>query len=390
MKIKITLERPAGEVDLVLTADADATVGDVADALASRDPERGAPSGGGTLTVIDGARITLDPDLTLADSGIKSGDRVAVSAASERYADRAARPVAAITVVQGPDSGQRVLLPAGNQTIGRAAGCDLRLSDTLVSRRHVRVFLGAGSADILDLGSANGLTLNDEPVTRGAWLPGDRLRLGDTVLGIEFTTQTSAAAYPATSAFNRSPVITASYAGQTLDSPELPEAERSQRFPVLPMLAPFLLGGVLYAITRNVASLVFVALSPMMMVANVVEGRWAAARGTSGSMAALRRELAALDQAANAAHAAEWRARNAEHPPTAHCLAAAAQRVRCSGAAGPARRGSSTSGSAPPRSTRGCASMSTGAAGCLPRPRPSSTTCSRGTGASVTCRLPSR
>ncbi len=325
MKIKITLERPAGEVDLVLTADADATIGDVADALASRDPERGAPSGGGTLTVIDGARITLDPDLTLIDSGIKSGARVAVSAASERYADRAARPVAAITVVRGPDSGQRVVLPAGNQTIGRAAGCDLRLSDTLVSRRHVRVFLGAGSADILDLGSANGLTLNDEPVTRGAWLPGDRLRLGDTVLGIEFTTQTSAAAYPATSAFNRSPVITASYAGQTLDCPELPEAERSQRFPVLPMIAPILLGGVLYAITRNVASLVFVALSPMMMIANVVEGRWAAARGTRGSQADLRRELAALDDAAGAAHAAEWRARNAEHPATAHCLAAAAQ-----------------------------------------------------------------
>ena len=43
MKIKITLERPAGEIDLVLTADADATVGDVADALATRDPEHATP-----------------------------------------------------------------------------------------------------------------------------------------------------------------------------------------------------------------------------------------------------------------------------------------------------------------------------------------------------------
>ena len=47
MKIKITLERPAGAIDLVLTADADATVGDVADALATRDPEGAAPAGGG-------------------------------------------------------------------------------------------------------------------------------------------------------------------------------------------------------------------------------------------------------------------------------------------------------------------------------------------------------
>ena len=275
--------------------------------------------------MIDAERITLDPDLTLIDSNIKPGVRVTVSPASAQYTDRAARPAATITVLQGPDSGRRVALPAGNQTIGRAADCDLRLSDTLVSRRHLRVFLAPGTAEILDLGSANGLTLNDEPVARGSWLAGDRLRLGGTVLGIEFTAHAAAAAHTAAAAFNRSPVITAGYAGETLDGPELPEAEHHQRFPVLPMLAPFLLGGILYAITRNVASLVFVALSPMMMLANLFEGRWAAARGSRGSMADLRRELTALDEAASAAHAAEWRARNAEHPPTAGCLAAAAQ-----------------------------------------------------------------
>jgi DNA segregation ATPase FtsK/SpoIIIE, S-DNA-T family len=324
MKIKLTLERPAGAVDLVLTADADATVGDVAAALSARDPEPGTPAGG-TLTVIDAGRVTLDPDLALIDSGIKPGARVAVSAASARYADQAARPVATVTVLRGPDSGRRVPLAAGNQTIGRAAGCDLRLSDKLVSRRHVRVFLGPGTADLLDLGSANGLTLNEEPVARGSWLPGDRLRLGDTVLGIEFTSQPSAAAQAATSAFNRSPVITASYAGPVLDGPELPEAEHSQRFPVLSMIAPFVLGGVLYAVTRNVATLIFVALSPMMMLANLFEGRWAAARGSRSSLADLRRALAVLDETASAAHQAEWRARNAEHPPTANCLDAAAQ-----------------------------------------------------------------
>jgi DNA segregation ATPase FtsK/SpoIIIE, S-DNA-T family len=344
VKIKITLERSGGPADLVLTADADATVGDVAAALAARDPDgRGVP-GGSTLTAIDAERVTLDPDLTLADSGIKSGDRVAVSPASARYADPAGRPVAIITVLQGPDSGQRVPLAAGNHTIGRGVGCDLRLSDTLASRRHVRVFLTPGSAEILDLGSANGLTLNDEPAARGAWLPGDRLQVGDTVLGIEYTTAAVPAGGPgglggyggpggpgggqaATSAFNRSPVITASYTGATLDCPELPETEHTARFPVLPMLAPIAIGGVLYAVTRNVASLLFVALSPMMMLANLVEGRWAAARGSRGSMAGLRRELGALDQAASAAHAAEWHARNAEHPPTALCLAAVAQRT---------------------------------------------------------------
>jgi len=335
MKIKVTLERPAGDTDLVLTADADATVGDVAHAIATRDPERAASAGAdSTVTVIESGRVTLDPGLPLIDSGVRSGARIAVGPAGDQYADRAARPVAAITVLHGPDRGRRVPLPAGNQTIGRGGACDLRLSDTQVSRRHVRVFLAPGSAEIVDLGSANGITLNDEPVTRGAWLPGDQLRLGDTVLGIEFAAQAgtadrqgaAGAAQAATAAFNRSPVITASFAGQTLECPELPEAEHRQRFPILPMFAPVVMGGVLFAITRSIASLAFVALSPMMMLANLFEGRWAAARGSKGSMADLRRELAALDAAAGTAHTAEWNARNAEHPATAQCLAAAAQR----------------------------------------------------------------
>jgi S-DNA-T family DNA segregation ATPase FtsK/SpoIIIE len=342
VKLKITLERPQGATDLVLTAAADATVGDVATALTVRDPDvqgRGTswlagdsggavPAGAVTLTMLDGQHVTLDPALLAAECGIKSGDRVTVAPAGDRYADRAARLVAQVTVLQGPDAGQRVPLPGGNITIGRGNGCDLVLSDTLVSRRHIRLFLAPGSAEIHDLGSANGITLNGEPVARGSWLPGDRLRIGDTVLGIEFAGAPPAAgsAHAATAAFNRSPVITGSYAGQALETPELPETERPPRFQLLPLLAPFALGGVLFAVTRTAEMLIFVALSPLMMVANVIEGRMNASRGTKGSMTALRRELGELGQAANTAHAAEWRARDAEHPPTAQCLDAAARR----------------------------------------------------------------
>ena len=71
------------------------------------------PAGAVTLTVLDGQRVTLDPALPAADSGIKSGDHVTVAPAGDRYADRAARPVAQVTVLQGPDAGQRVPLPQG-------------------------------------------------------------------------------------------------------------------------------------------------------------------------------------------------------------------------------------------------------------------------------------
>ncbi len=75
------------------------------------------------------------------------------------------------------------------------------------------------------------------------------------------------------------------YPGETLVAPELPEAEQRQRFPVLPMLAPIVLGGVLFAVTRNAATLALVALSPVMLVANVVESRWSASRGGRGRWA---------------------------------------------------------------------------------------------------------
>jgi S-DNA-T family DNA segregation ATPase FtsK/SpoIIIE len=341
VKLKITLDRPQGPADLVLTAAADATVGDVATALVTRDPDGRRPgsaqagpggttwAGPVTLTVLDRQRVTLDPALPVADSGIMSGDRLAVAPAGERYTDRAARPVAQVTILQGPGAGQRVQLAAGNQTIGRSAGCDLRLPDTLVSRRHVRLFLAPGSAEILDLGSANGMLLNDEPVTKGSWLPGDRLRLGETVLGIEFasTPAVPGAAHAAAAAFNRSPVIAGSYAGQVLEAPELPDAEQRARFPLLSMLVPIMAGVVLYyAAGRNPASLLLVGLSPMMMISNVIEARMNASRGARGSMAALRSELAELGREADTVHATEWRARNAEHPPTTDCLLAAEQR----------------------------------------------------------------
>lgn len=326
MKIKATLERRRADIDLVLTADADATVGDIAQALVSRDPEPAAVAvSGHTLTLVGAERVVLDPDVTVADSGIRSGARIAVSPADGRYTYSTGMPVATITVLDGPDRGQRVPLSAGNQTIGRTADCSIRLSDTLVSRRHARIFLAPGLAEIVDLGSANGMLLNDEPATRVGWRPGDRLQLGDTVLGIELTTATADPARTPTSAFNRSPVITSGYAGQTLTGPELPEAQHGLHFPVLPMIAPFLLGGVLYAITRSLTSLVFVALSPMMMLANLIEGRWSASRGSRSSMADFRRELADLDETAMAAQAEELRGRNAEHPSAAECLTAAAR-----------------------------------------------------------------
>jgi transcriptional regulator with PAS, ATPase and Fis domain len=63
---------------------------------------------------------------------------------------------AALVVVEGPDTGHRAEVEAAGVVIGSGAGCDLRLADDLVSRRHVEVRPESTGLRIVDRGSRNG------------------------------------------------------------------------------------------------------------------------------------------------------------------------------------------------------------------------------------------
>jgi transcriptional regulator with PAS, ATPase and Fis domain len=63
---------------------------------------------------------------------------------------------AEITVIDGPDLGQKVTTEGGTVHVGTGTGCDLRLSDTLVSRRHLEIHSEPKGLRIVDRGSRNG------------------------------------------------------------------------------------------------------------------------------------------------------------------------------------------------------------------------------------------
>jgi pSer/pThr/pTyr-binding forkhead associated (FHA) protein len=70
----------------------------------------------------------------------------------------------------------------GGAVIGREAGCDIRLDDPLVSRRHARVLTSEIGMGIEDLGSANGVYVNGRASSGVTPLrPGDVIELGSTV-----------------------------------------------------------------------------------------------------------------------------------------------------------------------------------------------------------------
>lgn len=70
-------------------------------------------------------------------------------------------------------------------SIGRSSRCDVTIEDRLVSRKHARIYLENGRPVVEDLGSANGVFVNDrrieEPTVLG---DGDRVLVGTRELSV--------------------------------------------------------------------------------------------------------------------------------------------------------------------------------------------------------------
>jgi FhaA, N-terminal domain/FHA domain len=66
--------------------------------------------------------------------------------------------------------------------LGRSSGCDLRLTDPNVSRRHAELRQQGTSWWIVDLGSTNGLDVNGSRAERAKLEHGDTITLGETEL----------------------------------------------------------------------------------------------------------------------------------------------------------------------------------------------------------------
>jgi hypothetical protein len=97
-----------------------------------------------------------------------------------------------LVVLAGPDAGQEFLVPepphmmSEPYSIGRDPDNDAVLHDREVSRHHAEIRQMAGGYAITDLNSTNGTFVNDARVHESQPLhPGDKVRLGTTVLSCE-------------------------------------------------------------------------------------------------------------------------------------------------------------------------------------------------------------
>lgn len=82
--------------------------------------------------------------------------------------------------------------------IGRTADNDLQIDDPSVSSHHGEILFRDGVYVLRDLGSTNGTTLNDAPVTESQISEGDRIVFGhiDALFGEEISPAVAAATTP--------------------------------------------------------------------------------------------------------------------------------------------------------------------------------------------------
>ncbi|MBT8227637.1 MAG: FHA domain-containing protein [Dactylosporangium sp.] len=339
--IKMTVIRESGvdtAVDLNVTVDEGVTVGDLAAAIAGRDPTGRPPLSASlpefTLAIEsagadgrDGIR-PLPTGAPVDRSGIHSGTVVRSVPASTCYPDHGAdREIAVVEIRQGPDAGLRFpLRPGSTSVVGRDPSCHIVLSDPLVSKFHARINV-TDVVEIVDTNSSNGVQVGGGPVSRARLRSEDTALLGDTVIAVTthglLAPGTEAQGARAQVAVNRSPRLDPVHAGTERAAPEPPTRPQGRRFPLITALAPLLMGGVLYLVSHSLFVLVFVALAPLLTIGTFVEETTAGRRSYRTALAEFRQALAVFNAELHAAAGVERAARQAEHPGSGEILAAA-------------------------------------------------------------------
>jgi S-DNA-T family DNA segregation ATPase FtsK/SpoIIIE len=286
VRIKLTLQRPdSTATNVAITADATATVQDVATALYAGDPTRAHAEVPDRLTLqvssnaqgAGGPVRVLSPSADVIEAGLRSGSTVSIARVPQDYdspgQDRGA-PVAALRILSGPDAGQEFALPVGASYIGRAQGVDIQLRDTQVSKRHARITVGE-TIEITDLNSANGLLMGGRRMSRSTLTSSDSVTIGQSTVSV-VTLQRMGTLAPTSPVveFNRSPRVVARFEERKLAAPVPPKPANPQRFPYMALVAPLLIGPLMYMMTQRIGTLLFMVMSPLMMLGNYFDTRF--------------------------------------------------------------------------------------------------------------------
>ncbi|MDU0347727.1 FtsK/SpoIIIE domain-containing protein [Actinomyces sp. MRS3W] len=156
------------------------------------------------------------------------------------------------------------------------------------------------------------------------WEEGAVLTVGRTQLAIGPVPAADAVATPTPGAptldFNRPPRLARPTRERIFTLPRQPQPPGKPPFPLAMLLSPLVMGGGMYLLTHRPATLLFVVLSPIMMLANRIQGRSTRKRAYRDGMRQYRQQKAAAEAAAHRALLEERGLRRRDAPDPAEIL----------------------------------------------------------------------
>jgi S-DNA-T family DNA segregation ATPase FtsK/SpoIIIE len=237
--------------------------------------------------------------------------------------------------VGGPDAGRVVSLGQGDLVVGRSAGCGLALTDPDVSRRHVRVAVGAGQVTVTDLGSRNGTVLRgatgEVPLDSSPtpWTVGSTMLIGASAVrlsgprGTPLECTTAPAGRTHVRPVRAVPVPPGEV---SLRAPAPPPEPTRRRLGWVTLVLPAA-GGLLMAWLMSAPQFLFFALlSPVVALGSWLSDRLTGRRQRRRAGADHAAALARFDAELEAAVAASVAALDDAHPDPARLAAAARRR----------------------------------------------------------------
>jgi len=111
-----------------------------------------------------------------------------------------------LTVIDGPDRGSSVTVDGSRATrllVGTSPACELRITDPLVSRRHIAAEATPRGLRVTDLGSTNGTFYQRVCVTDATLQGGETLVFGDTTLRVDVVSAAHHVALSSSTRFGR-------------------------------------------------------------------------------------------------------------------------------------------------------------------------------------------
>ena len=327
MQLRVTLNRGDSFHNVLITADATATATDVATAILSEGLSEPLETSGPrpTLQVQDplGHVAVLSPDAAVAESGVHSGSMIRVVPEPENHAG-SETVGAVLRVLDGPDTGLEVPLRIGASRIGRSPSADVRLSDPKVSKLHARVLVGT-TIDIIDDNSANGVLVGNQRINRATLGAGDIAVLGKTQLRIDAMAGARGGASVEV-AYMRPPRVLSRPVAMELELPDVPEPPTRARFPLLALIAPLVMGVSMYFFTQSPMTLLFVAMSPILMMGTYFATRVENKRKQKTDLANFHEGMKLAENDMAEAQELELRQLRRLYPSTAECVDAAMNR----------------------------------------------------------------